>query len=150
VDSLQSKTFNKLPDDSSETNHSLNATLAFTRLDLFIGVWRPCRVRRTAAASERVITKHLRLISQRASSTVAVIDPSPEASTWPAGVSGPAAVSFAHRVCDVLHNDHEGKVGTANTHRQTTLSTSILICRWDNVEDRQKQKRTKREVSRWK
>lgn len=65
---LESKIFHTLQTNSSESNHNLKATLAFIRLDLFMGARQRRRRRRGArqieAAVVRVITKHLRQTSQ--------------------------------------------------------------------------------------
>lgn len=65
---LESKIFHTPQTNSSESNHNLKATLAFIRLDLFMGARRRRRRQRGArqieAAAVRVITKHLRQTSQ--------------------------------------------------------------------------------------
>lgn len=64
---LESKIFHTPQTNSSESNHNLKATLAFIRLDLFMGARRRRRrrgARQIEAAAVRVITKHLRQTSQ--------------------------------------------------------------------------------------
>lgn len=63
---LESKIFHTPQTNSSESNHNLKATLAFIRLDLFMGARQRRRrgARQIEAAAVRVITKHLRQTSQ--------------------------------------------------------------------------------------
>lgn len=134
-----STTFNK-----QQSNHNLNATLAFIRLDLFIGEEEAAAVAAAWRETDRSSGSegHYQTSQTDIAGIVVVIDPSPEAS-----VRRPR--SSCHLVCI----QSEGVwVATAeqiytDLHRQRMLSTSIITCRWDNAgKDRDRGGQTENQV----